>query len=279
LERVIICKNLPTDCIGVTTNNASRATSPTPNSASTREKESRRDHWKLSVERALYSWREYINGNFTASPGAPMFSRSSMLLYRVAGITLYTSILDLQILAGLTRLMGKPVTEASARHSLLRLSTSWAGSEGASKAVHHAVKLLLETLFPENNSRSRLLREGDPNLRGALHGRWCQYLATLTLWAWGAVTTDQSRENSLGDQFGTSFKSEDDIYDEANLTIDNNEGALRQAKNYLNKMSNTHTKQLRSCTERGETRGLVIVMHNALKIERWQLRSLSRRNF
>ena len=171
------------------------------------------------------------------------------------------------------------MTEASARHSLLRLATSWAGSEGASKAVHHAVKLLLETLFPENNSRSRLLREGDPNLRGALHGRWCQYLATLTLWAWGAVTTDQSRENSLGDQFGTSFKSEDDIYDETNLTIDNNEGALRQAKNYLNKMSNTHTKQLRSCTERGETRGLVIVMLNAMKIERWQLRSLQSQKF
>jgi len=196
-----------------------------------------------------------------------------MLLYRVASITLHTSILDLQILAGLTRLMGKPVNDTSARNSLFRLSTVWAGSEGAAKSVHHAVKLLSETLFPENHSRSRLWREGDPDLRGILHGKWCQYLATLTLWAWGAVTTDMiSRENSLGDQFGTSFKSEDDIYDEANLTIDNNEGAFRQAKNYLSKMSGLHLKQLRSCAERGETRGLVIVMHNSLKAERWQLR-------
>jgi hypothetical protein len=261
---------MTTDCEGVTTNNASRATSPTPQSA--REKEQRRDHWKLSVERALYSWRDYIQGNFTASPAAPMFSRSSMLLYRIANITIHTSILDLQILAGLTRLMGKPVTTASARNSLIRMSTVWAGSEGASKSVHHAVKLLSETLFPENHSRSRLWREGEPNLRGILHSKWCQYLATLTLWAWGAVTTDMiSRENSLGDQFGTSFKSEDDIYDESNLTIDNNEGAHRQAQNYLTKMSAVHPKQLRSCTERGETRGLVIIMHNALKGERWQL--------
>jgi hypothetical protein len=164
------------------------------------------------------------------------------------------------------------VTVSSARHSLLRLSTLWAESEGAAKAVHHAVKLLSESLFPDDHSRGRLWREGDPNLRGTLHGKWCQYLATLTLWAWGVVTMDQSRENSLGDQFGTSFKSEDDIYDEANLTIDNNEGALRQAKNYLNKMTTNYTKSLRTITERGETRGLVIIMHNALKAERWQLR-------
>ena len=200
-----------------------------------------------------------------------MFSKSSMLLYRIANITLYTSILDLQILAGLTRLMGKPVTSAAARNSLLRLSTSWAGSEGAAKAVHHAVKLLSETFFPDIHSRSRLWREGDPNLRGILHGKWCQYLATLTLWAWGAVTTDlTSRENSLTD-FGTSFKSEDEFYDDSNLTIENNEGALRQAKSYLEKMATTPTKQLKYCVERGETRGLVIVMHNTLKAERWHL--------
>ena len=50
-----------------------------------------------------------MQGTHTAHPSTVKFNRSSMTLYRIANVTLHTSILDLQILAGLPRLMGKPV--------------------------------------------------------------------------------------------------------------------------------------------------------------------------
>src|SRR5579859_5295413 len=193
---------------GVATSAQSRATSPTPRT--TRE----RDQWKIVLERSLNAWRNCTQGAFTANPSTIKFNRSSMTLYRIAHVTLYTNIIDLQILAGLPKIMGKPVKEEASINVLLRLSTGWAGSDGATKSVISAVKLLNETLFQKPNMNPSAIRQqrggnSDANyghlqrmdymLDGVLHGKWCLYLATLTLWAWGVVTnSNPSREGSIG---------------------------------------------------------------------------------
>jgi hypothetical protein len=226
------------------------------------------------VERALGQWRYSIQRSFTASVSAARFNKASLTLYRVANITLYTSILDLQVLAGLSRLMGKPVRAPACLWSLARLSVTWAPSDGAIKAVQHALKLLQETLFQSNDYRrfgsdnALGLNQSKDNLEGILHGKWCLYLATLTLWAWGAVTTadEYPSEEPPGDGIERGSKNPNipDVYH-----------CWVEAQAYLEAMLNIpqdQLKVLRTIPARSNTRGLVGYMYNILINERWELR-------
>jgi hypothetical protein len=235
-----------------------------------------------------------MQGAYTANPSTVKFNRSSMTLYRIANVTLYTSILDLQILAGLPRLMGKPVKQETSVNVLLRLSTSWAGSEGAAKSVQHALKLLNETLFSKSApdylaSRQQRLGTSDGSyshyhrmdyaLDGVLHGKWCLYLATLTLWAWGVVTSNNpSREGSVGMNgmggYGTGIKVEDgESYNFTSYPESDEIIAWHHAHYYLKQMTiaSKDRSSLATVAARTETRGLVITIRNLLMQERWEL--------
>jgi hypothetical protein len=273
---------------GVSTSSHSRATSPTPNST--------REYWKLVLERSLNAWRNSMHGNSTANPSTVKFNRSSMTLYRIAHVTLYTNIIDLQILAGLPKIMGKPVKQDLATTVWIRMSSSWAGSEGAAKAVQHALKLLNETLFSRPSLdylTSRQQRPGnldgsygqfqrmDHALDGVMHGKWCLYLATLTLWAWGVVTSnDSSREGSVAmngmSTFGSNVKMEDsEMVSFGEYSVDDEVTAWHHAHMYLQKMGAvTDRNALSTMAMRTETRGLVITIRNLLANERWELRML-----
>jgi hypothetical protein len=234
-----------------------------------------------------------MQGTHTAHPSTVKFNRSSMTLYRIANVTLHTSILDLQILAGLPRLMGKPVKSETSLNVVLRLSASWAGSEGATKAVYHALKLLNETLFSKAgpdylNSRSQRIRAQDGNygplrqdyaLDGVLHGKWCLYLATLTLWAWGIVTSNNvPAEASVSmngmSNFGPAIKMEDNENKFGSYLETDEITAWHHAQFYLRSMAFAAGERtpLSTCPARAETRGLVITIRNMLMLERWELR-------
>lgn len=270
---------------GVTTNTASRAGSPSPKSS--RE----RDHWKLSIERALNAWRSSTQGTNTANPSIARFNRSSMTLYRIANITLHTKIVDLQVLAGLPKIMGKPVKDDMSINALLRMSTSWANSDGAAKSVLHALKLLTETVFKLGYdylaSRQHGGQDGhfghfqrmDFALDGILHGKWCLYLATLTLWAWGVVTANNpSREGSVSmngmSAYTQSVKLEDGDLNFSSYTDDDQVTAWHHAQHYLKCMMAVANERngLATVPARTETRGLIIIMRNLLMNERWELR-------
>lgn len=250
-----------------------------------------RDHWKLSVEQALSAWRASTQGINTGNPTNVKFNRSSLPLYRVANITLWTNILDLQILAGMNKIMGKPVKRQAGLNVLLRMATAWANSEGALKSVYHALKLLIETYFASNEYLPSRAQDGSYNhfqrmdyaLDGILHGKWCLYLATLTLWAWGAVAAaSSSREGSVMTMggisaYGSIVKLEEhDTYDFSSYPIEDDVTAWHHAKAYLKAMSEAGQERhgYINCPARAETRGLVVVMHNLLKDERWELRKI-----
>lgn len=234
-----------------------------------------------------------MHGNSTANPSTVKFNRSSMTLYRIAHVTLYTNIIDLQILAGLPKIMGKPVKQDLATTVWIRMSSSWAGSEGAAKAVQHALKLLNETLFSRPNLDYLTARQQRPGnldggygqfqrmdhaLDGVMHGKWCLYLATLTLWAWGVVTSnDSSREGSVAmngmSTFGSNVKMEDsEMVSFGEYSVDDEVTAWHHAHMYLQKMGAiTDRNALSTMAMRTETRGLVITIRNLLANERWEL--------
>lgn len=237
------------------------------------------------MERALNAWRACsLQGSYTANPSTVKFNRSSLILYRIANITLHTNILDLQILAGLSRLMGRPVKPEMALNVQVQMSAQWSQSDGAVKAVHHALKLLTETLFAKPNyqdeSYNHHFQRMDYNLDGVLHGKWCLYLATLTLWAWGIVTSNNpSREGSVSlngsTSFGGSVKMEDgEGYPLGPIANDDQASAWKHAQAYLRAMMNAAPEKngLATVSARTETRGLVIIIRHLLKDERWDLR-------
>ena len=271
---------------GVPTSNQSGTASPTRTLRG-------RDYWKYSVERALHAWRTNMQGHYTGMTSTVKFNRSSLTLFRIANITLHTSIIDLQVLAGMGKIMGKPIKAPQTYHILIRMTTTWAGSDGAVKAVTHALKLLSETLFSSPvYLPSRMHANNDPNfgqlqradyaLDGILHGKWCLYLATLTLWAWGAVISGPgSREGSTMNgmvSYGQGVKGEDgETYTSHSYSDDDEQTAWAHAQGYLKTMvAAAHEKGgLVVTPARTETRGLVIVIRNLLANERWELRTFS----
>lgn len=188
--------------------------------------------------------------------------------------------------------MGKPVGEDKVMKALFHLIHDWANSDGALKAVSHACKLLNETLFSKPghdyvNLRQQRLGAGDGNyghfqrmdyaLDGILHGKWCLYLATLTLWSWGVVTQNNpSREGSVsmnGMTYTAGLKMEDN--DTFNSYQDQDEiTAWNHAQYYLKAMAAAAAEKnaLATTPARIETRGLVITIRNLLIDERWELR-------
>jgi Fungal specific transcription factor domain len=271
--------------VGTTTASGSRSASPTPRSQRDRDYT-----WKLAMERALATWRKNTtHGAYTANPSTAKFNRSSSALFRIANITLYTSILDMQILAGMPKLMGKWVKDETSFLAVVRL-THWATSDGAVKAVSHALKLLNETVFSKptpdylsarlsrgtDNNYGSLSHRTDYALDGLLHGKWCLYLATLTLWSWGTVTgNSSSREASVSTNGMTSFGGGlklDDLDGYNNYPDNDLATAWNHAQYYLKTMAAAGDKNtLASSPVRTETRGLIIAMRAILQNERWEL--------
>lgn len=132
-------------CISMGLTNLSEV-STSWNSWSTTSLNHEPENWKLKFEDSLNAWRKTTVGSL-ANPSALKFHRSSMSLYRIAQISLYTNFLDLHILAGLDRIMGKPINEEARINMLLQLSADWAPSKGADRAVQHALSLFNETIF------------------------------------------------------------------------------------------------------------------------------------
>jgi hypothetical protein len=268
--------------LGVPTSNQSGATSPT------RSRE--RDHWKYNVERALHAWRTTTQGTYTGMTSTVKFTRASLTLFRIANITLQTSIIDLQVLAGMGKIMGKPIQPNAQYTVLLRMTMQWANSEGGVKATQHAVKLLSETLFssPEylpsrmhsnDTAIYGQFQRADYALDGILHGKWCLYLAMLTLWAWGAVISSPSSPEGPAmngvNVYGQGIKGEDGvIYDSHSYSENDEPTAWRHAAAYLKTMLQACSDKVNliNSPARMETRGLVIIIRNLLSNERWELR-------
>ncbi|PLN85668.1 MFS general substrate transporter [Aspergillus taichungensis] len=116
---------------------------------------------------------------------------SAYALFRAAHLALNVEILDLQIAAGASQILGRAVT-ADDRERSRRNLPRWLQSDPAIVASRHAATLLQEAVLS--------LHDWDQT--DAFHFPWCLYLATLACWAFhrgldrcppqGRLTTDLS---------------------------------------------------------------------------------------
>ncbi|GES65216.1 C2H2 finger domain transcription factor [Aspergillus terreus] len=95
-------------------------------------------------------------------------------LYRAAHLALNVEVLDLQIAAGATQILGRTVTDDDRERSRRHLPRWLHGESGASLvAARHAACLLHDAVLSLH----------DWEQTDAFHFPWCLYLAALTCWA------------------------------------------------------------------------------------------------
>lgn len=121
------------------------------------------------------------------------FNTANIAIYHAAHIILNVEIIDLQIYAGATHILGRPVMKADRDRSRLKIQ-QWAraGSMPAAQAASHGALLLRDGI--------RKLHNWDAG--SVFHYPWCLYLATLTCWAFQVASKIDGNRDGDGGQNG-----------------------------------------------------------------------------
>lgn len=125
------------------------------------------------------------------------------IIYFVANLSLHANIVDFQMLAGSTRLLGRRVSNRDKAHAVARVK-DWSKTESGRHAVLHAFKFLHAMLVVpqaglfDNNSSSDSGR-GEPTItyncrQDELNYRpWIIFLAALTIWSFTVALNPSAR--------------------------------------------------------------------------------------
>jgi len=133
------------------------------------------------------------------------------IIYFVANLSLHANIVDFQMLAGSTRLLGRRVSNRDKAHAVARVK-DWSKTESGRHAVFHSFKFLhamlvvpQSTFDASSTDRDRAestitynSRQDELNYRP-----WIIFLATLTIWSFTVALNPTARVDwspaSIGD--------------------------------------------------------------------------------
>ncbi|KAE8153021.1 C2H2 finger domain transcription factor [Aspergillus avenaceus] len=155
--------------------------------------------WKPRVARSYDLWKVDFDADClsmkisqTASPRQfTGLKTAAHALYRTASLALNVEILDLQIVAGASHILGRPVTVADQQRSH-RTLPRWLHDdpEAAWESARHASSLLHDAVLSLH----------DWNQTDAFHFPWCLYLATITCWVfYRGINSPGTEERSTTD--------------------------------------------------------------------------------
>lgn len=146
------------------------------------------DAWKADFDTHCMSMTLSLKDNVSLKRDFTRFSTATNAIYHAAHIILNVEIIDLQIYAGATHIIGRPVTRGDYDRSR-RIIKQWAHpeeSQAAAKAAWHAAHLLKDGIMN--------LDSWDVN--DVFHYPWCLYLATLTCWVFHFAGSDKADRES-----------------------------------------------------------------------------------
>ncbi|KPM36342.1 hypothetical protein AK830_g10219 [Neonectria ditissima] len=165
------------------------------------------DWWKKDyddgiahVRHAAFDWQRLGLSSRGGSDDGDAFQTIGTVLYHLGHITVYISMPELCIFAGVPQILGRTVSSLDWRRTGEKIK-EWVASPGAIGGVYHALQLIKLILLQEDPRRNGLgeasgmsanfnpppypkYDAGNDNL---LNRAWALYYASLVLWAYGFV--------------------------------------------------------------------------------------------
>lgn len=174
------------------------------------------------------------------------FCAATLAVYHASHIILQVEINDLQIYAGASHIIGRPVTKVDRERSKARIER-WAkhSSISAAKAGSHAARILRDGI--------RKLKDWDAG--DYFHYPWCLYLATLTCWTFQMCS--KTVEGAIAEGGGSDTEEDSDWDARAEMS------ALVSA------MTRSNLEDLWKVAGRYRTGDLPRVMSKHLSTVRW----------
>ncbi|KAF2276820.1 uncharacterized protein EI97DRAFT_397751 [Westerdykella ornata] len=158
-----------------------------------------RDKWRGSLTRAFDFWDTDFessmqhrptgrggNGYSSSTPDDNKTNEARTVLHHLAHMAMHVDIVDCQIYAGASRLLGRSITPQDYNGAQRRMKEQWAPTARARDATFYALRFLISVLVPsENNGDIPLEIHYSAREDDLLNRPWVLYFATLIVWSYG----------------------------------------------------------------------------------------------
>ncbi|KAK8243343.1 fungal-specific transcription factor domain-containing protein [Phyllosticta capitalensis] len=168
-----------------------------------------RDKWRGSLTRAFDFWKQDFdtslakNGDLSSPPSAYTYNtgiidenvfESRTVLHHLAHMAMHVDIVDCQIYAGATRLLGRNIGPQDYAAAQRRMKEHWAPSARARDATFYALRFLSQVLLPADHRSAGGGPQTPDTAAGftysaredfLLNRPWVLYFAALIVWAYG----------------------------------------------------------------------------------------------
>jgi hypothetical protein len=225
-----------------------------------------RDKWRGSLTRAFDFWKIDLDESYAkANEGAqyPYYSNkgaddenifeSRTVLHHLAHMAMHVDIVDCQIFAGASRLLGRSITPQDYAGAQRRMKDGWAPTARARDATFYALRFLSQVLLPEDSNGVPVKPDFIYTARDdyLLNRPWVLYFATLIVWSYGYA---------LDGPIQPMYK------------LSNDEEVVNDMQGFLRRVGGVRAPDdLQRMQNRNACLGLLILMRDTFSKTRWEL--------
>lgn len=211
------------------------------------------DLWKVDFDADCMSMKLNQTSELRAFTG---HKTAADALYHAAHITLNIEVLDLQIFAGATHVLGRAVTESDVQRSR-RVVARWENEDprSAAKVARHASLIL----------RDAVMNLNDWDNNDAFHYPWCLYLATLGCWAFHLPADGASSSRRVAGKPVSST----DTQNSSRRVLTDVEAKSQMTALLVGMTTCNSLEELSSVAGKFATHGLTAIMAKQLATVRW----------
>ncbi|KAF2877659.1 fungal-specific transcription factor domain-containing protein [Massariosphaeria phaeospora] len=229
-----------------------------------------RDKWRGSLTRAFDHWKQDFDTSLSrpndlTAPNAYTYSNGSAddniyesrtVLHHLAHMAMHVDIVDCQIYAGATRLLGRSITPQDYNGAQRRMKEAWAPTARARDATFYALRFLSNVMIPRehdvvpghNGPSTRYYNARDDYL---LNRPWVLYFATLIVWSYGYALDGPVKSP---------------------YQLPKYEDKVQDMVRYLHRVGGVRAPDdLAKLPDRNACLGLLVIMRDNFKKTRWEL--------
>lgn len=229
-----------------------------------------RDKWRGSLTRAFDFWKQDFDAslakpNDLSAPNAYLYSNgldddnvfeNRTVLHHMAHMAMHVDIVDCQIYAGATRLLGRSITPQDYNGAQRRMKETWAPTARARDATFYALRflstvLVLDEHTPPGGSTSSAGFDYSARDDFLLNRPWVLYFATLIVWSYGYA---------LDGPVKSPYK------------LITHEDKIRDMQSFLRRVGGVRAPDdLAKMPNRNACLGMLILVRDMFKKTRWEL--------